>query len=225
MFIIWNEESKQRNICKKGIVGEISKGDKIKKFFNHFKTQVLRGLLAIIPLALTALAVQFIYVVIDKRAMALVDQFIGFRIPGLGIIFVIIILYVVGAITSNVVGKKFFNILEGISNRIPLVKTTYQVGKQLANTFSLSGSQVFKQVVLLDFFKPGAWMIGFVSGSIWDKKTNEKLLKIFIPTVPNPTSGYLVMLKESQVKNTAWSVEEGMRLVISGGIIGPEHIA
>lgn len=196
----------------------------MKHFFNHLKMYVFRGLLAIIPLALSILAVNFIYVVIDKRVMDRVDQFIGFRIPGLGIILVLVILYAIGVITSNVMGKRLFNLLEGILNRIPLVKTTYQVGKQVANTFSLQESQVFKRVVLVDFFKPGAWMIGFVTGSIGDKAGKEKLLKVFIPTVPNPTSGYLAMLKESQIRPTTWSVEEAMRLVISGGLIGPPEI-
>jgi uncharacterized membrane protein len=196
----------------------------MKHFLKHLKTNMIRGLLAIIPLILSYFAVNFIYVVIDKRVMGWIDQFIGFPIPGLGLILVLIILYVLGIVASNVIGKEFFNIIERLTNRIPIIKTAYQVGKQIATTFSLPESQVFKQVILVDYFKPDAWMIGFVTGSIVNNETNEQFLKVFLPTVPNPTSGFLVFIKENQMRTTTWTVEEGMRAIISGGIIGPEEI-
>ncbi len=196
----------------------------MKKLLKNARTNIIRGLLAIIPLILSYFAVNFIYVVIDKRVMGWLHHLIGFPIPGLGIILVLVILYLLGIIASNVIGKEFFNILERLTNRIPIIKTTYQVGKQIASTFSLPESQVFKKVVLVDFYKPNSWMIGFVSGSILDTESNEKLLKVFIPTVPNPTSGFLLFIKEQEIRNTTWTVEEAMRMVISGGIIGPQEI-
>jgi len=196
----------------------------MKKLLKNARSNIIRGLLAIIPLILSYFAVNFIYVVIDKRVMGWLHHLIGFPIPGLGIILVLVILYLLGIIASNVIGKEFFNILERLTNRIPIIKTTYQVGKQIASTFSLPESQVFKKVVLVDFYKPNSWMIGFVSGSILDTESNEKLLKVFIPTVPNPTSGFLLFIKEQEIRNTTWTVEEAMRMVISGGIIGPQEI-
>lgn len=114
--------------------------------------------------------------------------------------------------------------MDNLTGRIPLIKTAYQVGKQLSSTLSLPGKQVFKKVVLVDYFRPGAKVIGFVTGTILDKKSQERLLKIFIPTVPNPTSGFLVIMKEKETIDSKWSVEEAMRAVISSGIIGPDEI-
>ncbi|MBU0469783.1 MAG: DUF502 domain-containing protein [Candidatus Omnitrophica bacterium] len=196
----------------------------MKNFLNHSKLYVFRGLLALIPLGLAIFTIRIIYIFIDKRVMGLFDQYIGYRIPGLGLLLFILVLYVTGMIASNVLGKRLFAILDGITSKIPLVKTAYQVGKQLSNTLSLPEKQIFKKAVLVDYFKPDTWVIGFVTGEIKNEETGETLLKVFIPTVPNPTSGFLVILKENQTKNPDWTVEEAMRLVISGGIIGPEVI-
>jgi len=196
----------------------------MKIFSNHFKLYIFRGLLALIPIGLTIFTIRIIYVFIDKRIMGLVDQYIGYRIPGLGLLLFITILYFTGMIASNVFGKKLFTILDNITSRIPLIKTIYQVGKQLSNTFSLPEKQIFKKALLVDYFKPDIWVIGFVTGEIENMDTGKNLLKVFIPTVPNPTSGFLVILKESQTKDPHWSVEEAMKMVISGGIIGPNSI-
>ncbi len=185
---------------------------------------ILRGLLAVIPLLLSLLAIRFIYVFIDKRIIEVIDRYTGYRIPGLGVILVLIVLYFIGLITSNVLGRRIFNLIEDISNRIPLIKTIYQVGKQVSNTLSLPGKQVFKKAVLVEFFRPGDRVIGFVTGTVVDNKTSERILKVFVPTVPNPTSGFLVFAKESNVIDPQWTVEEAMKMVISGGIIGPPDI-
>lgn len=193
-------------------------------FVNHTKAYILRGLFALIPLGLAIFTIRIIYVLIDKRIMELVDRHMGYRIPGLGLLLFVIVLYFVGMITSNVIGKRLFSILDTITDRIPLVNTAYKVGKQLSNTLSLPEKQIFRKAVLVDYFKPGAWVIGFVTGQIKNEATGEILSKVFIPTVPNPTSGFLVILKESETKNPGWSVEEAMKMVISGGIIGPDMV-
>lgn len=196
----------------------------MKSFVNHFKLYVFRGLLALIPIGLTIFTIRIIYVFIDKRVMELVDQYIGYRIPGLGLLLFVVVLYLVGMIASNVLGRRMFLVLDKITSKIPLAKITYQVGKQISDTLSLPEKQIFKKVVLVDYFKPNSWVIGFVTGEITEEESGETLLKVFIPTVPNPTSGFLVILKESQTKNPNWTVEEAMKMVISGGIIGPEVI-
>jgi len=197
----------------------------MKRIVKHLKTYILRGLLAITPLILTIFVIRLLYVGIDKRVMSWIDQFIGFAIPGLGIILVVITLYLVGLIASRMIGKQLFNWLERVTSRIPLIDTTYKIGKQLSDTLSLPERQVFKRAVLVDYLKPGIWTIGFVTGIVIDKKNNdEKLLKVFVPTPPNPTSGTMVVVKESETRDPGWTVEEAMRAVISGGIIGPTEI-
>lgn len=196
----------------------------MRKLISHVKVYIFRGLLATIPIALTIFVLRFLYIFIDQKVMNLIDSFIKVRIPGLGLVIFLVTLYLVGYLASNVVGRQLFNLIEGISARIPIIKTTYQVGKQLSSTLSLPEQEIFKKAVLLDYLRPGFMTIGFVTGSVLNRKTGEKLLKVFIPTVPNPTSGLIIIVKESDVIDPAWSVEQAMKAVISGGIIGPQEI-
>lgn len=196
----------------------------MKNFLSHARMYILRGLFAIIPLGLSVIVVRVIYVVIDRRIIDALAQVIGYRVPGLGIVLVLVLLYFLGLVTSNVLGRRLFHVFENIFQRIPLINTTYQVGKQISTTLSLPERQVFKKAVLIDFFKPGSRVIGFVTGTVNNEKTREQLLKIFVPTVPNPTSGFLVFMKESETFDPGWSIDEAMKTVISGGIIGPEII-
>jgi uncharacterized membrane protein len=191
----------------------------------HIKKYIIRGLLAVIPLALTYFAVDLLYSLIDQRAVKITDQLFGFSFPGLGILLVLLCLYLLGLVASNVIGSRLFGLLEKITNYIPLVKTTYKVGQQLGSTLSLPEKQVFKKAILVEYLKPGMWTIGFVTGAVIDKENNDvKLLKVYIPTPPNPTSGTMVLVRESDTRDPGWSIEESLRSIISAGILGPEEL-
>ena len=90
--------------------------------------------------------------------------------------------------------------------------------------FMVPEKQVFKRAVLVDFLKPGIFTVGFVTGSVVDRRNNEKMLKVYIPTPPNPASGTIVIVKESDTRDPGWTIQEAMKVVISGGIIGPDEI-
>jgi uncharacterized membrane protein len=197
----------------------------MKTLLKHLRTYVLRGLLAVIPLALTALAIQVLYMTIDKRITGVVEKFIGFSFPGLGVILLLAVLYFLGLAVSNVLGRQLVGLVDGIANRIPLVKTTYKVGRQLSSTLSLPEKQVFKRAVLVEYLKPGMWTIGFVTGRLIDRGNNDEVvLKVFIPTPPNPISGTMVLVRESQTRDPGWTIEEALKAVISGGMISPAEI-
>ena len=197
----------------------------MKNFIRHMKTYMVRGLLAIIPLVLSIFVIQILYINIDRRVVGLLDRTIGFSFPGLGIILSLASLYLLGLIASNIVGKKIFSLIGKVTERLPFIKTTYQVGKQLADSLSLPEKQVFKRAVLVDYLKPGIWTIGFVTGQIIDRINNDEvLLKVFVPTPPNPTSGTMVVVRESETRDPGWTIEEAIRAVVSGGIIGPTEI-
>jgi uncharacterized membrane protein len=197
----------------------------MRNLFRHIRTYILRGLLAIVPLALCFFSVKILYTTIDRRFTPMVEKIFDFTFPGLGLLLAVVTLYLLGLIASNVIGKQFFGLIEGIANRLPLIRTIYQVGRQLIVTLSLPEKQVFKRAVLAEYLKPGIWTIGFVTGTITDKKSNdEALLKVFVPTPPNPTSGTVVAVKESQTRDPGWSIEEALKYVISAGVIGPTEI-
>jgi uncharacterized membrane protein len=197
----------------------------MKDFFKHLRTHIFRGFLAVIPLGLSYLVIRFFYLTFDTRITGIIERFIGFRIPGLGILLVIIFLYLLGLVASNWLGRKAFSLIDLVTARIPLIKTIYTLGKQLAEALSIPGKQAFKRAVMIEHFRPGLWSIGFVTGAVVDKgKPDEKMVKVFIPTAPNPTTGFVVIVKESQLRDLAWTVPEAMNSIISGGIVGPEEI-
>ena len=197
----------------------------MKSILKHVRSYIFRGLLAVIPIALTAFAIKILYTTIDKRITLVIEEIIGFSFPGLGVIFLVATLYLLGVVLSNVLGRQIFGLLDRIANRIPLVKTTYNVGKQLSGSLSVPGKQVFKRAVLVEYLKPGIWTIGFVTGMIIDRENNDEvLLKVFVPTPPNPISGTMVVVKESQTRDPGWSIDEALKAVISGGVIGPAEI-
>jgi len=196
----------------------------MRGFFRHLRTNVFRGLLAVIPLGLCYLVIRFFYLTVDARITKIIDRWLGFRIPGLGILLVLISLYLLGLAASNWAGKKAFGFVDLVTTRIPLIKTVYTLGKQLADALSLPEKGAFKRVVMVEHFRPGVWSVGFVTAVMQDRATGEDMVRVFIPTAPNPTSGFVVMLRASQVREVDWSVPEAMNSIISGGMVGPERI-
>jgi uncharacterized membrane protein len=198
----------------------------MKNFLKHARAYILRGLLAIIPIFLCILAIQLLYFLIDKRVMVFFNRFLDVRkIPGLGILLVLLCLYTIGLIVSNVIGRRFFHIIERVSQRIPLIKVIYQLGKQLSESFSgAEGKEVFKKVVLVDWNNNGLWALGFVTGRIIDQRSGEPMLRVFVPNVPSPTTGFIFVVKESAAIDPGWTVEEALKMVVSGSVIAPKEI-
>jgi len=196
----------------------------MKAFISHLRKYIIGGLLSLIPLFLLYIVIRFIYLSIDKNVLNLIDEYIGIRIPGLGILFTLLLLYLIGLFTNNIFVKWLLSRFEKVINKIPIIGATYQVGRQISSTLSLPEKQVFKKVVLVNYLKDDIYTIGFITGSLIDKHTNSKLYKVFIPTPPNPTTGTMIILKEDQIYDPGWSVDEGIRTVISAGIIGPQEI-
>ena len=194
------------------------------RIFRHLKTAVFRGFLVLLPLALSFIVLRFLYLAVDQRVAGLLEKRIGKNIPGLGFLLVLVTLYLLGLIASNLVGRRFFAGVDRISGRVPLVRTTYKLGKQLGNAFSTPGSGHLKRVVLVEQFRPGVWSVGFVTGHMTDGRTGEKLVRLFLPQGPNPTSGFMIIVREAEVRPIDWTVPEAMNAIISGGISGPDQI-
>jgi uncharacterized membrane protein len=198
----------------------------MKKFFIHVRVHILRGLLAIIPLLLCITAIRLLYFLIDKQVMKFLAQFIDIRqIPGLGILLLLISLYFIGLIFSNVLGREILKFIGNVTERIPIIKFIYGIGKQISDTLSVTDpqKQAFKKAVFVDTFNAKGWMIGFVIGSLKDHH-GEELLKVFVPSSPHPLTGIVFIVKPSQILDCGWTVEEALKMVVSVGIISPDHI-
>lgn len=199
----------------------------MKIFFTHMRSYILRGLLAIIPLLLCVFAIQLLYVLIDKKVMGFLDNFVQIRqIPGLGIALVLICLYFLGLIVSNIIGHQFFRLIERISQKIPLINTIYGVGKQLSQSLMSveKEKQAFQKAVLVKINHDGLMVPGFVMGSLTNRKTKEEYLFVLAPTAPTPGSGFVLVVKASQTVDPGWTVEECLKAIVSVGIVAPKEI-
>jgi uncharacterized membrane protein len=198
----------------------------MKRIVAHLTRCIVRGLIVIAPLALSYLAVRFLYTAIDRPIATLAQKLTHYRIPGLGVVSVLFVLYFLGLVGSNVFGRQVLGMFESVIRHIPGLRAIYNLGKQVGTALSVPQKHGFKRVVLVEYLKPGMWTIGFVTGAMTDRrqKDGEKLLKVFVPTPPNPASGTMIVVRESQVRDPGWTLEEGVRTVVSGGLIGPEEI-
>lgn len=197
----------------------------MKHFIQHLRTFVFRGLLAIIPLLLCWLAVQLLYSLIDKKVLEFLSQYFEVRkIPGLGIFLVLASLYLIGLIVSNILGHQFFRLIESISQRIPFIKTIYNVGKQLSHGLSVADGekQAFKKAVLVKVNKDGPFVPAFVMNAM-KGRNNEEFFFVLVPTAPTPGSGFVFVVKASETVDPGWTVEECLKAIVSVGIITPQN--
>jgi uncharacterized membrane protein len=190
----------------------------------HIRRFILRGTLALIPIALPAFAVYLLYGFVDQRLVGLVDKTFHIRFPGLGIVLMLVILYIFGLVVSNFIGRRMLDGLESLTERIPIINTAYRIGKQLSGTLGLPEKQIFRRPILVPYAFPGMWQVGFVTGSVTSETDGETFLKIYVPTPPNPTSGFVYFIREAETRDPGWTVEEAMQCILSGGLIGAATI-
>jgi uncharacterized membrane protein len=195
---------------------------RMPRFFAHLRKFIIRGTLALIPIALPAAAVFLLYDFIDRRIVGLVEGLLRVSFPGMGIVLLLLVLYLVGHAASNIFGKRLLDWMANVIERIPGIGAIYKLGRQLSGSLSPDDKQVFRRPVLVPYAAPNQWQIGFVTGTLRAKSTGEQLLKVFVPTPPNPATGLVYIVAESNVREPGWTVEEALQTLMSGGIIGPE---
>ncbi len=197
------------------------------KFINWIKKNFFAGLIAALPFALT---IYIIYFLIDKF-----DNFIGsyFAIyfPGIGLIAVSILIFVFGVLIRNIIGSKLLKYSELLIDRMPFINRIYKSIKHVTSSLIGSGNKIFKRVVLLEYPRKGIFSLGFVtekmssSFEILNGELNsEEYISVFVPTTPNPTSGYLIYIKDSDVIDLDVDVESAMKIVISGALVKRDFI-
>ncbi|MBN1271007.1 MAG: DUF502 domain-containing protein [Candidatus Aminicenantes bacterium] len=193
-----------------------------KKILHVFRKYFVTGMVVIVPVWVTVLIIKAVVNFIDNSFALLPSQlhprtYIPFF--GVEIIIAIVLIFVIGILASNFFGKKIIGLGEIVVTRIPVIKTIYQAVKHLT-TGIFSEKKIFSRVVLLEFPIKGLSFIGFVTGegtSLLPNSGGKKMLKIFIPTTPNPTSGFFCMAEEDQVQELDMSVDEAFKVIISAG--------
>ena len=181
------------------------------------------GLLVWLPLLATYAVMSFSIRIIDRSLLLLPSAFrpenlIGFKIPGLGVILSLFLVCLTGLIVANFFGRGLVTAWEAIVSRIPLVNSVYGAVKQITSSLFSDASQSFREVVLVEYPRRGLWMLAFVTGDTpkhFQEVANESLINIYVPTTPNPTSGFYIMVPPSDVKRLTIPVEIGLKMILS----------
>lgn len=190
---------------------------RLRKYF-------ITGILVLLPLVITLYVLSFVIIFLDGLLAGVVAKFLGFPLPGLGLLLTVLIVLLVGMIATNVLGKKIIDFFDHVFIRIPMVKTLYGAIKQIIDAFSVQPRDAFRRVAMVEYPRKGIYAMGFITGEgvgEIQEKTFSKVSSIFIPTTPNPTSGMLLFVPQSEIIFLDMSVEEGLKLIISGGVVNP----
>ena len=189
----------------------------IKKIF-------VTGILTILPLAITIYIFYFVYIFLDDLVGGLIKSLFNYRLPGIGFVASILLVLIIGLVSSNIIGSRLVKFTDSIFQKIPFSRGIYTSARQIIDAFTLQGKNAFQRVVLLEYPRKGLYTLGFVTGSSKgeiQEKTADETLNIFIPTTPNPTSGMLILAPKHEVIELNMSVENGLKVIISGGLVSP----
>ena len=182
------------------------------------------------PLGLTGLLSWWFIDFVDEKITPLIpdrynpETYLPFGIPGLGLLVLLMAVTLIGALTAGLIGRWLLQTGERVLNRMPVVRSIYSAIKQIFETVLAQQSNAFREAVLVEYPRRGIWAIGFITGTTKGEVQNlteEETVNIFLPTTPNPTSGFLLFVPKSDVVPLGMSVEEAVKMVISGGIVTP----
>jgi len=185
----------------------------------NLRNKFIAGALALIPIVVTIYFLKIFIGFFDQIVSPIIDPYLGFHIPGLGLIVSLLAIYLLGLFITNIIGKTSFRLFEKWLNYIPLVRTVYQVSKQVMSAFTFTKTG-FERVVFVEYPRTSAWTLGFVTGRSVGKD-GTPFLHLFLPTTPNPTSGWALFVPEDDVIVSDMTVEQGLKALISGGAITP----
>lgn len=196
---------------------------------NQLRRYLVAGLLVWLPLGATYYVIQLLVSWMDQSLLLLPERFrpenlLGFHLPGLGVALSLIILLLTGLVAANLFGRKLVALWEGLLSRIPLVRSVYSAVKQLVETMFADNGKSFRKVVLVEFPRRELWTLAFLTsdeqGEL-QQATGRDVISVYVPTTPNPTGGYFVLVPREDVREIDLSVDEGLKLLLSMGAVNP----
>lgn len=190
----------------------------------RLRTQFIAGILVVVPIGASIFVLGWIFQAIDGILQPLISAIWHRTIPGVGFATTVVVIYLVGVIASNIVGKRLVRYGESLLARVPVFRHLYTGVRQVLEGFATPDKTGFMQVVLVEFPRKGIRAIGFITNELTDR-SGEKLLSVFIPTAPNPTTGFLQIMREEEVVQTGISVEDALKMVVSAGRMIPKGVS
>ena len=190
------------------------------------------GLLILVPLVITVWVISMIVGTLDQSLLLLPvawrpEALVGFHIPLLGTIFTLLIIFITGLATRNFIGNQVVRAWELVLTRIPVVNSIYSSVKQVSDTLLSSSGNAFRKAVLVEYPRQGSWTIAFVTGVPGGDVANHlqaDYISLYVPTTPNPTSGFFLMVPREQTIELDMSVDEALKYIVSMGVVAPEHV-
>lgn len=196
----------------------------------RLRTDFLAGVLVTAPIGITFYLAWIVIHWIDDQVTPMIPEkynpetYLPFSIPGLGLVVVFVVLTAVGALAAGMLGRWAVGLFESILARMPVIRSLYGAIKQIIETILKQQSDAFRQVVLFEYPRRGSWALGFITGTTLGEVQNlteDEVVNVFLPTTPNPTSGYLLFIPKKELVILSMTVEEGIKMVVSGGIVTP----
>lgn len=195
------------------------------------KRYFITGLLIWLPLGMTAWVLKFLIETMDQSLLLLPDslqpeRLLGMNIPGLGTVLTLLVVFITGLLTANIIGQKLVAFWEGVLWRIPVVKSIYWGIKQVSDTLFSSQGEAFRKALLVQYPREGAWTIAFMTGQPGGDVVNHlkgDFISVYVPTTPNPTSGFFLMMPKNDVIELDMSVDVALKYIISMGVVSPNN--
>ena len=192
----------------------------------------ITGLLILVPLAITAWVLNLVISTMDQSLLFVPERWqprtlIGFDIPGLGTLLTILIVFLTGLLTNNLVGNYVVRMWEKLLTRIPVVSSLYSSVKQVSDTLFSSSGNAFRKAVLIPYPHQNSWTIAFLTGTPGGDVKNHLVgdyVSVYVPTTPNPTSGFFLMMKKESVVELDMSVDAALKYIVSMGVVAPDHV-
>ena len=200
---------------------------RVQHLESHVRRRIISGFFVLMPMIVTVWIFYLILGPFDglvRRLFRTTPRLDVLDVPGIGVAVVVLVLYVVGSLMASKSGRRAIDWPNAIIEHIPTVRTIYSAVKQAADALSSPMSQQFKRVVFVEWPRPGFMAMGFVTGQFYSHGDDRTLLCVYIPTAPNPTSGNMAFLPDSRVFDSDMTLEEGMKVVFSGGIVLPDVV-
>ncbi len=195
---------------------------RLKKYF-------VTGLLIWVPLGITLWVLHFLVSAMDQTLLLLPEEFqteswLGFHVPGMGVIMTFVVVLGTGLVAANILGQRLLRFWENVLGRIPVVKSIYNSVKQVSDTLFTSGGHAFRKALLVQYPRQGSWTIAFLTGEPGGDVVNHlrgEYWSVYVPTTPNPTSGFFLMMLKADVIELDMSVDEALKYIISMGVVAP----
>ena len=193
------------------------------------KKYLITGLLIWIPLVITIWVLKLIVDALDQTLLLLPKEFqtenwLGLHVPGMGVVMTLVIVFLTGLLTTNLIGVRLVSFWHDVLHRIPVVRSIYSSVKQISDTLFSSSGQAFRKALLVQWPQPGTWTIAFLTGTPGGDIVNHlkgDFLSVYVPTTPNPTGGYFVVVARKDVIELDMSVDEALKYIISMGVVPP----